>query len=193
MLHVLNAMHGVRLATLVLATTGALTAGCSSEDPTGRKGDPPELGGTLPTASPPIAPMDDLERPVAELLQTQVASQGLTVDALDCPTWDGSVPAELSCQGWFDTVPGRVAVSLTAGEDKAVEFDAVLQDGVIATKKLVDGLLEDGYERADCGKAPAYPTDVGSTITCAVTRDGIRSYVRATITDVEGGVTISAL
>ena len=89
-------MRGAVLAVLLLVPA----TGCTGEEPTGAQ-DPPKLGGTLPTQSPPSAPMDELEQPVAERLQQQVAGQGLTVDALDCPEWGGDVPAELTCEGWF--------------------------------------------------------------------------------------------
>ena len=124
-------MRGAVLTVLLLVPA----TGCTGEEPTGAQ-DPPKLGGTLPTQSPPSAPMDELEQPVAERLQQQVAGQGLTVDALDCPEWGGDVPAELTCEGWFDGVPGTVVVNLSRDKKQSVSFDAVLQDGVIATKRL---------------------------------------------------------
>jgi hypothetical protein len=181
-------MRGSCLALVVLVLLG----GCSDTDPTTPgSNDPPSLGGTLPTALPPSEAMDALEQPIARRLGEQVASQGLHVDYLACPEWDGKVPAELTCDGWFDHVKGTVQVTLSRDDGATVGFDAELRQGVIATKKLVDELVAKGYTDVDCGSAPAYPTDVGATITCAVTHDGVEKYVVATITDDRGGVTIS--
>jgi hypothetical protein len=135
--------------------------------------------------------MDDMEKPIAEKLGHEVAGQGLHVDHLDCPAWDGKVPAELTCTGWFDNVRGTVRVTLTRDQDGSVAFDAVLQAGVIATKNLVAELRKKGYDDVDCGGAPAYPTEVGSTIICSVSRDAERKFVTVTVTDRRGGVSIS--
>lgn len=135
--------------------------------------------------------MDQIERPIAEQLGAKVAGQGMHVDALRCPEWDGSVPAELTCDGWFDGVKGTVEVILTRSHTDKVAFDAELVTGVIATQALVDELVSKGYTHVDCGDAPAYPTELGSTITCAVTSAGDRKHVVATVTDQHGGVTIS--
>ena len=135
--------------------------------------------------------MDAMEKPIADRLALQVAPQGLHVDYLDCPDWNGKVPAHLNCQGWFDGVRGTVRVTLERDKGGTVAFDAELEDGVIATKKLVRELAAKGYADIDCGQAPAYPTDIGSTITCAVTDKGMRKHVVATITDGHGGVTIA--
>lgn len=135
--------------------------------------------------------MDDLEEPIAERLGQQVAQQGLRLEGLDCPRWSGEVPADFECEGWFDGVPGQVAVQLTEGKHGAVAFDAELLGGVIATARLVEDLVAKGYADVDCGSVSAYPTDVGSTITCAVTKDGEKIHVLATITDDNGAVSIS--
>lgn len=135
--------------------------------------------------------MDDLEKPIAERLGHQVAEQGLHLEGLDCPRWSGEVPAAFECEGWFDGVPGQVAVRLTEGKNGAVAFDAELLGGVIATARLVDELVGKGYDDVDCGSVAAYPTDVGSTITCAVTKDGTHLHVLATITDGNGAVAIT--
>jgi len=73
-----------------------------------------------------------------------------------------------------------------------VAFDASLTGGVIATAMLVEDLVGRGYDDVDCGTLPAYPTRIGSSIRCAVTSDGVRGVVVATITDAQGGVTLSA-
>ncbi len=135
--------------------------------------------------------MDDLERPIAARLRRQIADQGLRVDHLACPAWDNKVPAELTCEGWFDGVAGSVRVSLRQGRGGQVTFDAELQEGVIATESLVDELTSRGYGDVHCGSAPAYPADVGAAITCSVTDDGVTRYLVATVTDTRGGVTIS--
>jgi len=181
-------MRGSCLALVILCLVG----GCSDEDPAPpRQTDPPQLGGVVPTAAPPSGAMDDIEEPIARKLGKQVASQGLHVDHLSCPEWDGKVPAELTCDGWFDNVKGTVLVRLTRDKGGMVAFDAELRQGVIATKRLVDELVSKGYTDVDCGSAPAYPTDLGSTITCAVTHQGTEKHVVATIIDDRGGVTIS--
>jgi hypothetical protein len=135
--------------------------------------------------------MDDLEQPIAHRLGQQVAEQGLRLEGLDCPRWTGEVPSTFECEGWFDGVPGQVAVRLTEGRNGAVAFDAELLGGVIATARLVDDLQRKGYADVYCGPVAAYPTDVGSTITCAVTKDGAKVHVLATITDDNGAVSIS--
>jgi len=134
--------------------------------------------------------MDELEKPIAELLGQQVADQGLRLEGLDCPRWSGEVPDSFDCEGWFDGVPGQVAVRLREGKHGAVAFDAELRGGVIATRRLVDDLMDKGYADVDCGPIAAYPTDVGSTITCAVTKGGVTTHVLATITDEHGAVSI---
>jgi hypothetical protein len=182
-------MRGGCLALVALVVL-VILGGCSDDAARG-PADPPRLGGVLPTATPPSDEMDELEQPIARRLDNQVAAQGLHVDHLACPPWDGKVPADLTCDGWFDGVKGTVSVSLTRDKGGMVAFDAELRQGVIATKKLVDELLSRGYTHVDCGSAPAYPTDIGSTITCAVTRQRIEKFVVATITDDHGGVTIS--
>ncbi|HSV40381.1 MAG TPA: DUF4333 domain-containing protein [Nocardioidaceae bacterium] len=165
--------------------------GCSEQfnDP---PAETPELGGARPTTSSPEVTMDDLERQVSRRLGRQVAAHRLHLDALECPVWGGAVPTSLSCRGWFDSVPGTVRVKLRRDASGMVAFDASLTGGVVATAMLVDDLVGRGYEDVDCGTVPAYPTEVGSTITCAVTSDDVRSQVVVTITDAKGSVTISA-
>jgi len=136
--------------------------------------------------------MDDLERPVHRRLAAQVAGQGLTLTYLDCPRWDGSVPARMVCKGYVDGLVARVAVHLRAAVNgKAVGFDARLLDGVIATRKLERTLRRQGWSRAECGDVPAYPARVGIRIVCHVHRSGDDRYVVATVSDRSGAVMIA--
>ena len=169
--------------------------GCSGDDEPGADATepPPALGGDTPTESAPSRAMDDMERTIAERLADQVAALGLHVDQLQCPRWDKSVPAALVCQGWFDGVRGEVRVHLATDDEGMVVFDAELRGGVLATAKLVDELESAGYTEVDCGDAPAYPTVVGSTITCAVTGADGEDFVVATVTDDQGKVEIGDL
>ncbi|MDQ4097058.1 MAG: hypothetical protein M3144_04225, partial [Actinomycetota bacterium] len=68
-----------------LALIACLLVGCGGSD-AGDKPDPqaesPRLGGVPPTATPPAAPMDEVEKPIARKLEAQVATQGLRVDHL---------------------------------------------------------------------------------------------------------------
>jgi hypothetical protein len=153
----------------------------------------PVLGGRLPAAHrPPDRPMDRLERPVQARLAAQVAGQGLHLTYLDCPHWDGRVPSRMTCTAYVDGVLARVAVHLRAAvEGRAVSFDANLLDGLVATRNLEATLRRQGWERADCGGAPAYPATVGSRIVCHVTRASGERYVQATVTDRTGAVMIA--
>jgi hypothetical protein len=153
---------------------------------------PSALGGPLPAeTSPPTAPMDDLERSVRDRLAAQIRGQGLTLAYLDCPAWDHKVPARMVCKGYVDGLVARVAVHLRAAvEGRAVGFDARLLDGVIATRKLERTLRHNGWSRADCGRAPAYPAEVGRRIVCHVTNAGDDRYVVATVSDRSGAVMI---
>ena len=166
--------------------------GCS-DDSTDPKADPPKLGGVSPTSVAPDGRMSDLEKQVARRLDREVAHHALDLDFLRCPPWDGSLPATLTCEGWFNSVPGTVEVTLHRGHDGEVAFDASLSGGVVATAMLVADLESRGYADVDCGQVSAYPTDVGSAITCAVTSKGARRYLVATIVDEHGGVTLSDL
>jgi len=135
--------------------------------------------------------MNDLERPVRDRLAAQIKGQGLTLTYLDCPAWDHKVPTRMVCKGYVDGLVARVSVHLQAAvEGKAVGFDARLLDGVIATRKLERTLRHNGWSRADCGKAPAYPASVGSRIVCHVTRAGDDRCVVATVSDRSGAVMI---
>lgn len=178
--------HGAALALLVL-----LAAGCSGQQSTASPEEPPALGASAPTpASPPDEPMDHVERPIARRLATQVRDEGLTLEHIDCPRWTGALPAALTCDGYLDGVLGKVQVELTRGAGGSVEYDAWLDDGVIASRSLVRRLRSEGYTDADCGDIPAYPARVGLRLVCRVSQDGAASYVVATVTDRSGAVEI---
>lgn len=188
-----------RTPLLVLAAAAsALLTGCHDQAAPRPAAAPssqvtPALGGRLAAAHrPPDRPMNRLERPVHARLAAQVAGQGLTLTYLACPHWDGSVPSRMTCTAYVDGVLARVAVHLTAAvQGKAVSFDANLLDGVIATRNLEATLRRQGWQRADCGDAPAYPATVGSRIVCHVTRPGGDRFVQATVTDRSGAVMIA--
>jgi hypothetical protein len=98
----------------------------------------------------------------------------------------------MTCTAYVDGVLARVAVHLKAAvEGKAVGFDADLVDGVIATRNLEATLVRQGWRRADCGDAPAYPATVGSRIVCHVSRASGDRFVQATVTDRSGAVMIA--
>lgn len=184
-----------RLLVLALAPALAVSA-CSgaSTSPARQELAPsasPHLGG--PDVSPaavPSAPMDRVERPVAARLRRKAAAEGLTLDYLACPPWDGRMPRHLTCTGWFDGVRANVDLHLTHLPAGSVGFAAEIGKGLVATSRLEDRLRGHRYRDADCGTRPAYPSRPGLTIRCAVTRGGDRSYVVATVTDRSGDVTI---
>jgi hypothetical protein len=159
----------------------------SSAAPTPALGGPPVV-----RATPPDHEMDRLERPVAVQLARQVAREGLTLQYLDCPRWDGRVPSRMSCRAFVDGLRTEVDVVFTrAVQGKAVGFDASLARGVIATRNLERTLRRQGWSEADCGDVPAYPARPGSRIVCRVTRTGSSEYVVATVRDHAGAVTIA--
>jgi hypothetical protein len=136
--------------------------------------------------------MDRLERPVHERLASQIVGQGLTLQYLDCPRWDGEVPSRMTCRGYVDGVVARVSVHLRAAvAGKAVGFDAKLLDGVIATRNLERTLHQQGWQRPDCGSIAAYPARVGSRIVCRVRRQAVEKYVVATVSSTAGAVMIA--
>jgi hypothetical protein len=188
------------LLPLVVAVAATLLlAGCGAGDPT-RGADPspsasPRVGGsTSPRTSAPGHAMDKLEKQVAARLAGQVAHQDLTLEYLDCPHWNGVVPSRMVCRAYVDGLVAKVRVLLKAGEvGTRVSFDAMLADGLIATRSLEDTLREQGWDEVDCGSAPAYPAVVGARIVCRVARDDARSrYVEATVTSRGGAVSIQA-
>lgn len=188
------------LALLGLVLLGGCTAGGGSGSGAGPASTStpsrpsPTVGGQskVRPKSPPTAPMDDLEKPIARQLAAEVAPQGLTLSYLDCPTWNKRVPGHLYCVGYFNGVTARVRVRLRAVTNGAVRFEATLQRGVIATRRLVDQLRGDGYTHVDCGDTPAYPARVGTKVVCAVSRHGKDAYVVATVTNSSGAVQISS-
>ena len=187
-----------RLPVLVTAALGLMIlAGCSDQPaaaPAARTSTPtPTLGGPPPHRQPvPTAAMDRLEKPVHARLAAQIARQGLTLEYLDCPHWDGAVPSRMTCRGYVDGLVARVDVHLKAAvEGKAVSFDARLLNGVIATRKLEDTLRRQGWTEVDCGAVPAYPARVGSRIVCRVKRSSELHYVVATVSDRSGAVMIT--
>jgi hypothetical protein len=182
--------------TALLVLLGGCSEGSSGGSP--RSSDPstgptPALGGPpVVRATPPDHAMDRLERPVAVQLARQVARQGLTLEYLDCPRWDGTVPSTMSCRAYVDGLRTGVEVVFTrAVQGKAVGFDARLARGVIATRNLERTLRGEGWSSADCGDVPAYPARSGSQIVCRVTRASGPEYVVATVKDRAGAVTIA--
>lgn len=170
---------------LLLATLGACGDGGSTQSRA------PGLGAPAPTPSAaPGEPMDRLEKPVAERLAPRLEKEGLTLEYVDCPAWAGAVPHAVHCQGYVDGVVGEVEVRLTRGRTGAVEFDAWLGEGIVATSRLVRRLEQEGWNAVDCGPTPAYPARTGLRITCRVHEGGTASYVVATVTDRRGEVQI---
>lgn len=168
-------------------------AGCTSgsSDDSAPERDAPRLGAATPTPSaPPEEPMDDLERPVAERLRPRLAGEGLTLEHVECPAWDGTVPSSLRCKGYVDGVVAEVDVELSSDGDDRVEFDAELGAGIVATGRLVARLEEEGYTDVDCGETPAYAARLGMRLVCRVHDDGEPSYVVATVTNAAGAVKI---
>lgn len=187
---------GVLLAGLLLASTAA----CQSGQP-GAGGAPspnrspshaePTPGGPTPSpATPPSAPMDDLEQAVASRLNRQMAHEGLDLQYVACPAWHGRAPSRLTCRGYIDGVTAGIRVRLSRLTGGAVSFKAQLRDGVIATAELERKLRSDGFRDVNCGNVRAYPSVVGSKVTCAVTKDGHRQFVVATVTSRSGAVEI---
>jgi hypothetical protein len=192
----------VRLMPLVVAMTVVgvvLLSGCTGDRSTEASSsqdtqDPaPRLGGRVPEPrSPPHRPMNRLERPLAALLSRRIAHEGLTLEFLDCPRWDGVVPSSIACRGYIDGLVAAVRVHLTAASaGGAVSFDARLAEGMIATRSLEETLVDHGLDRPECGDVPAYPALVGSRITCRVFRSGRVRYIVATVTDRSGEVRIA--
>jgi len=152
----------------------------------------PTPGGQLPQpATPPSAPMDDLEQAVAARLGQQVAREQLDLQYVACPHWRGQAPRQLTCRGYVDGVTAAIHVKLHRLTGGAVSFKARLGRGLIATSKLERQLRVDGFRAVDCGQAPAYPSVVGSHVVCAVTKNGDRRFVVATVTTRSGAVEIT--
>ena len=138
--------------------------------------------------------MNRLERPVAARLAGRIASDGLHLEYLDCPAWDGSLPRSMSCRGYVDGVVATVRLKLrraVVGAQPEVDFDARLARGVVATARLEERLRADGWDEVDCGRARAYPARAGVRIVCRVSRSGAGRYVVATVRDRTGTVAIA--
>lgn len=173
---------GIALAASSCDSSGSTSAAVAAPD---------RLGGPSPTrTTPPDEAMDHLEEPIARHLAAQVDDEGLTLEYVDCPRWSGVVPTQLICDGYVDGVVGQVDVELSRGEDGAVEYDAWLEEGVLATARLVGRLESAGYDDVDCGETPAYPARVGLRLVCEVEDAGETVYVVATVTEPSGKVEI---
>jgi hypothetical protein len=167
----------------------AALVGCGDGAAESRR--PPGLGGSASTPSPPPqVPMDRLERTVADRLAARLEREGLRLEYVDCPPWDGTVPLAVFCDGYVDGVVGEVEVRLADGGDGRVEFDAELTTGVVATSRLVRRLEQEGWTGVDCGPRAAHPARPGLRIVCRVHEDGAVHHVVATVTDRYGRVSI---
>ena len=189
-------MRARPLIVPVLLGLLVLTGACRHDDPeptSASRAPAPSLGAAAPHRSAaPDKPMDMLERQVAERLASQVAPQGLTLSYLDCPHWQGRVPARITCRAYVDGLVAEVRVHLWAPvRGKAVSFGARLAGGVIATRRLEQTLRRQGATDVHCGKAAAYPTVVGTRIVCRERRDGSARYVVATVASRSGRVMIA--
>ncbi|HJR40089.1 MAG TPA: hypothetical protein VJ819_17035 [Nocardioidaceae bacterium] len=186
-------MRGLRAVAAILLAQALLTSCSGDAEPQPPRPTPTALGGELGTpAVPPAGPMDTLEKGVARSLNgtTDLHEQDLRVDYLRCPAFDGRTPQTLRCTGFLEQVTADVMVRLTKA-GPTMHFDARLGQGILSTANLVDRLAREGYRRIDCGDRPAYPSVVGSEITCAVTDGDQRRFVVATVTSQSGEVTIS--
>lgn len=177
------------VAPLILLAT-VTVAGCGGGTESGRR--PPQVGAPSPThASVPAEPMDRLENPVADQLRPRLAEEGLSLEYVDCPPWAGSVPHSVECRAFVDGLVAQVQVRLAEDDHGGVAFDAWLEDGLVATSRLVNRLEEEGWHTVDCGSAAAYPARPGLEIVCRVHRGGTADYVVATVVDRRGGVRIA--
>ncbi len=175
------------VAPLLLLT---VIAGCRGDADPGHR--PPHVGAERPgRATVPVEPMDRLERPVAERLRPRLAQEGLTLDYVDCPPWTGGAPLAVECRGYVDGLVAEVEVRLSEDDHGTVEFDAWLQDGIVATSRLVERLEQEGWHTVDCGPAAAYPARPGLEIVCRVHEGGTADYVVATVVDRRGEVRIA--
>lgn len=184
-------MRGLRRVApslLPALVTLAALSGCADGSEQARVRD---LGGPAPTPSAvPSEPMDRLEQPVADRLAPRLDQEGLTLEYVDCPVWSGDVPDDVRCEGYVDGVVGEVEVRLSRGVRGVVQFDAWLDEGIVATSRLVTRLEREGWNAVDCGPTPAYPARAGLRITCRVHEGGTAAYVVATVTDRRGEVQI---
>ncbi|HET7387510.1 MAG TPA: hypothetical protein VFJ19_12685 [Nocardioidaceae bacterium] len=131
---------------------------------------------------------------MADQIGERVASQGLRVDYLHCPSWHGGLPHTMACTGYLDGVTATVKVRLHRVAGHAISYDATLGAGVFATATLVDQLVRQGFHQVDCGTRAAYPTRVGEKIVCEVSESDQHAehrYVVATVTSRDGTVRIT--
>ena len=184
-----------RLPLIVLLGVAVLVlCGCTVDGATDPSAVPSRvrLGGQVPaTVDPPREAMSGVEKAVAGRLAQHLDRDGLTLQHLDCPTWDTTLPRRMTCRGYVDGLVARVRVDLIASAERHVRFDARLTDGVVAVAKLERTLRSQGWSAAACGDVAAYPARRGSRIRCRVTRSGRDRYVLATVEDRLGGVRIA--
>jgi hypothetical protein len=189
-----------RLLPLVatLAVAAVLLSGCTghasdaaSSAADARRPAPPLGGPVAPSSTPPARGMDGVERPVAHVLARTIAADGLTLEYLDCPHWDGTVPGRMRCRGYVDGLVAVVRVDVWSGTHRSVRFGARIDEGVVATRRLERTLVRLGSSHPTCGGVPAYPARPGSRIVCRVTRQGRHQYLVATVTDRSGHVRIT--
>lgn len=191
-------MASTRLVCLALLLA-LVAAGCSHDaGQSGRQASSPSsqvaprLGGPAFEPVPvPTQPMGRLERPIAASLAAKARAEGLTLDYLACPTWDRAMPHRLRCTGYFDGVKAPVLVRIATVAGGSVAFDAEIGNGVVSTRNLVRHLHRHGFTDVDCGDRAAYPSRTGLRVVCAVSRNGSRKYVVATVTNGSGAVAIS--
>ncbi len=172
--------------TLTLAGCTSSPAGAADPAPTPTPAHPPRPAGPARSAAVPSQPMGPSRAPIARRLARQARADGLRLDYLACPSWDGRMPHRLACTGWFDGVRATVLVRLRSLPAGSVGFDAEIGPGVVATRTLVGELRGHGYASVDCGERPAYPARPGLRIVCAVSEHGPRKYVVATVRDRSG-------
>ena len=193
------------LAALLLGPLAGCGTTSGTQDAPTAPAATPALGG--PTSRPVPAPttgMDLLELAVAARLRRELAGQGLTLDHLDCPPWRGRENAVVRCTGYLDGLVGTVRVSLSRSPSGTVEFDARLEDGVVATQNLVRRLEAEGVDRGRLrgpGRLPRRGRGADRVRRArAAAADGAgsagpgdaTSYVVATVTDESGAVEIRA-
>jgi hypothetical protein len=152
--------------------------------------DPTPGGWVPPVATPPAAPMSDLEQAVAARLGKQVAREGLDLQYVACPPWPGKAPHRMTCLGYLDGLTANIRVRLSRLTGGAVSFRARLANGLIATAELERKLRADGFHHVDCGDHQAYPAVRGRKVVCRVTRNGQQRFVVATVTNRSGAVMI---
>ena len=167
------------------STTAGQGTGTTEErtEPTGE--------GTEPTERTGGEDLGDVERRVAEALGPQLADQGLELDSLTCPDLPVGPGDTARCDAVLSGVEGTITLEgAPPGSDD--DLKATLDPGVISSALLVGEIERQGLEDPDCG-APAYESVPGEVITCTATdpETGREVTVEATITDGEGGVTMT--